>query len=604
MADEAAPLPQLERAPFAMPTGEVSVPGYDILGELGRGGMGVVYKARQASLKRLVALKMILGGVHASAQVFDRFRTEAEAIARLQRPNIVQIYEVGQHDGLPYLSLEYVDGGSLAQKVNGTPQPPRSAAQLIATLARAVQAAHERGVIHRDLKPANILLTAGGDPKVTDFGLAKQVEAGVGVTQSGAVVGTPSYMAPELAGGKTKEVGPPTDVYALGAILYELLTGRPPFRAVTALDTMLQVLSEEPVPPSRLQRKVPRDLETICLKCLEKNPRRRYPSAEGLAQDLDRFRRSEPIQARRPSVLTQAWYWVRRVERIRDAGVILIFVALSRLSIAIASIYGLISQAQNPVLATQTASHVSRMSRSGFEVGMIALGVWIGYRTLHRKRWALWAGFVLGLFSVGYELYEIAAFVFNSRVTFDRGNFYLSSFLRVLSGLIVPVLYGIACFAYSVNRDLFYPASDDDITSKHPAGRESEGEVLAREVKGCDRAGKRESICATVGLIFLALTAVLSIWARPRNNEFGASGISYVRSNDVPPTVAIELRRAETSPVEGLTEDKATGTKTQAEKIYLHKAAGISNADIASATVSKDNLGRPVISLKLTSQGE
>ena len=239
-------------------TNQHAIAGFEILGELGRGGMGVVYKARQIELKRLVALKMILAGSHAGHAQLARFRAEAEAVARLQHPNIVQIYEIGEQDGLPYFALEYMDGGSL-DSLGGTPLPPRQAAQLLETLARAIHYAHERGIIHRDLKPGNVLLTADAIvPKITDFGLAKQVESDAGQTKSGAVMGTPSYMAPEQAEGRIKEIGPRTDVYALGAILYELLTGRPPFRGASAVDTLLEVTTQDPLPPSRLQPKVPR----------------------------------------------------------------------------------------------------------------------------------------------------------------------------------------------------------------------------------------------------------------------------------------------------------------------------------------------------------
>jgi serine/threonine protein kinase len=288
------------------------IPGYEILGVLGRGGMGVVYKARQVSLKRLVALKMILAGSHAGPADLARFRVEAEAVARLQHPNIVQIYEVSEVSGLPYFSLEYVGGGSLARELAGTPMRSRRAAELLETLARAVHHAHRREIVHRDLKPANVLLTRDGVPKVADFGLAKQLETeGEHLTRSGAIMGTPSYMAPEQAEGKTKHIGPAADVYALGAILYEMLTGRPPFRAETPLDTILQVVSEEPVPPRRLQSKVPRDLETICLKCLEKRPAQRYPSAKALADDLRRFLNGEPIHARILGVVGRAWNWAK-----------------------------------------------------------------------------------------------------------------------------------------------------------------------------------------------------------------------------------------------------------------------------------------------------
>jgi eukaryotic-like serine/threonine-protein kinase len=309
------------------------VAGYEIDAVLGRGGMGVVYKARQKSLKRAVALKMILAGSHASERDLARFRVEAEAVARLQHPNIVQIYEVGEQDGYPYLSLEFVDGGSLAQRLAGTPLPGPEAARLIETLARAIHAAHLRGVIHRDLKPGNILLEEVQSPKskvqsqperprtldlglwtpkISDFGLAKRLDSEAAQTQSGAVLGTPSYMAPEQAAGRSHDVGPATDVYALGAILYELLTGRPPFKAATGVETMRQVLSDDPVPPSRLQPKVGRDLETICLKCLEKEPARRYASAEALADDLRRAQANEPITARPASAWERGRKWVKR----------------------------------------------------------------------------------------------------------------------------------------------------------------------------------------------------------------------------------------------------------------------------------------------------
>jgi ABC-type amino acid transport substrate-binding protein len=286
--------------------------GYEILEELGRGSMGVVYKAHQICLKRTVALKMILTGAHASEQQLARFRREGEAVARLQHPNIVQIYEVGEQDGCPYFSLEFVDGGSLAQRLEDTPQPILWSAQLVETLARAAHAAHEHGVIHRDLKPGNILLTSAGVAKITDFGLAKLLEDDADQTKTGTIQGTPSYMAPEQAGGPAKALGPPADVYALGAILYELLTGRPPFRAETVLETLRQLRERDPDPPRAFNADVPRDLQTICLKALAKEPRQRYPSARALAEDLARFVNGQPIQARPVSRLERCWRWCRR----------------------------------------------------------------------------------------------------------------------------------------------------------------------------------------------------------------------------------------------------------------------------------------------------
>jgi hypothetical protein len=287
------------------------VPGYEIVRELGRGGMGVVYQARHLKLNRFVALKMILAGSHAGAAARDRFQTEAEAIARLQHPNIVQVHEVGEHEGKPYFALEFCGGGNLANKLGGTPLPARNAAALVETLARAMQAAHEQHVIHRDLKPANVLLADDGTLKITDFGLAKKLDE-ANQTQSGAIMGTPWYMAPEQAVGKSDKTGQASDVYALGAILYECLTGRPPFKAATALETIQQVVSDEPVRPSQLQTKVPRDLETICLKCLHKEPSRRYATARDLAEDLRRFLKGEPIVARPVGQLERTAKWIKR----------------------------------------------------------------------------------------------------------------------------------------------------------------------------------------------------------------------------------------------------------------------------------------------------
>jgi hypothetical protein len=286
-------------------------PGYALLGELGRGGMGVVYQARQVSAGRVVALKMLLHAGHADADQLARFRTEAQAVARLQHRHVIQVFEVGEHQGLPFFSLEYCPGGSLDRRLAGTPLPAAEAAALVEQVARGVQAAHDAKVIHRDLKPANVLLSADGTPKVSDFGLARKLDA-PGATRSGAVMGTPSYMAPEQARGQVDRLGAAVDVYALGAVLYECLTGRPPFRAAAVMDTLRQVLSEEPVPPRQLNAKVPRDLETVCLKCLEKEPGRRYASAAALAEDLGRFGRGEPVLARPVGAAERAAKWVRR----------------------------------------------------------------------------------------------------------------------------------------------------------------------------------------------------------------------------------------------------------------------------------------------------
>jgi serine/threonine-protein kinase len=288
------------------------VPGYRMEALLGRGGMGVVYRAWHLRLNRAVALKMLLAGPCARPEELERFLREAEAVAALRHPNIVQVYDVGDVDGRPYFTMEFIEGGNLGEQIQGVPQPARQGAALVATLADAIHAAHQNGIVHRDLKPGNILLTADGTPKVTDFGLARRLQGEGGLTLSGVPMGTPSYMAPEQARGNKGAVGPATDVYALGAILYELLTGRPPFRAESATATLQQVVADEPVPPARLNPRVPRDLQTICLKCLYKESHKRYGSAQALAEDLRRFERGEPIKARPVGSLERAVRWVRR----------------------------------------------------------------------------------------------------------------------------------------------------------------------------------------------------------------------------------------------------------------------------------------------------
>jgi serine/threonine protein kinase/WD40 repeat protein len=286
--------------------------GYQVLSELGHGGMGVVYKAQQQKPRRLVAIKMIRALEHPSPDELKRFLSEAEAIAQLQHPHIVQVYEVGHVNDRPYFTMEFLAGGNLAQKQEGALQSPHAAAALVETLSRAMHYAHQLGIVHRDLKPANVLLTADGVPKISDFGLAKRLEGGASLTQSGAIIGTPSYMAPEQAGGKPKQIGPAVDVYALGAILYQLLTGRPPFKGETPWDTLQQVVADEVITPRRLLPRLPRDLETICLKCLQKEPAKRYASAEKLADELARFLRGEPIQARPLGATGRLWRWARR----------------------------------------------------------------------------------------------------------------------------------------------------------------------------------------------------------------------------------------------------------------------------------------------------
>ena len=302
--------------PTPSPTDLPRIPGYELQEVLGRGGMGVVYKARQLRLNRPVALKMLLAGPYARPEELERFLREAEAVASLRHANIVQVYDVGNVVGRPYFTMELVEGGSLAQQLAGAPQPARQAAALVVTIAQAIHAAHQRGIVHRDLKPGNILLSADGTPKITDFGLARRLDDGSGLTVSGFPVGTPSYMAPEQARGHKDALGPGADVYALGAILYELLTGRPPFQGETAAETVQQVIFQDPVSPSSLNAKVPRDLETICLKCLHKEAARRYASAAALADDLQRYLYGEAIAARPEGRLERLARRVRRASAL------------------------------------------------------------------------------------------------------------------------------------------------------------------------------------------------------------------------------------------------------------------------------------------------
>jgi serine/threonine-protein kinase len=363
--------------PSGPPVGLPAVPGYEVLAELGKGGMGVVYLARHEKLNRTVALKMLRPGEWEGPDGLARFRREGELLASLQHPNVVQVFDVGEHAGLPFLALEYVPGGPLTRRLGGQPQPPRDAAALVEAVARAVHAAHGKGIVHRDLKPGNILLMSGESPdthhspltthqaKVADFGLAR-LTGSHDLTQPGAIVGTPGYMAPEQAGGKG--VGPAADVWALGAILYECLTGRPPFKGVTAAETVLQVLSDDPAPVRVLNRRVPRDLETVALKCLEKDPRKRYPSAEALADDLRRFLDGRPTVARPVGALGRAGRWCRR--RPREA-------ALGALAAA-AVLAGVVTWA---VLSRQSAARSAGAMRELYEargeaVALRDLGRW------------------------------------------------------------------------------------------------------------------------------------------------------------------------------------------------------------------------------------
>jgi tRNA A-37 threonylcarbamoyl transferase component Bud32 len=342
-------------APARPRVGGDGLPGYELLDEIGAGGMGVVYKARQIKLDRVVALKMLLAGARANTDQLARFKAEALAVARLDHPNIVQVYDIGEHDGLPFFAMEYVAGAPLDKKLNRQPMEPADAARLLEAVARAMHYAHQRGIIHRDLKPSNILIAADGTPKVTDFGLAKTLAEGEeGQTRTGTVMGTPNYMAPEQAEGHTKHVTHLADVYALGATLYELVTGRPPFQGPSAVAVIAQVRSREPVSPTQLAPGLPRDLETICLKCLQKEPAKRYPTAQDLADDLKRFREGLPIVARPISSAEKMVRWCRR--KPREAALTLTAAGLAVLLFAGSIAAAVVYRFQNDEIGSKNAA--------------------------------------------------------------------------------------------------------------------------------------------------------------------------------------------------------------------------------------------------------
>lgn len=338
---------------------QIQIEGYEIIEEVGRGAFGVVYRARDRKLNRLIALKLIHAGPRLPPEARQRFMAEAMTIARLKHPNIIQIYAVGEHAGCPFLSLELVDGGNLAVWMNGKPQPVLDCIRIVSSLAQAIDYAHRNGVVHRDLKPANVLFIAVADEagkreiKITDFGIAKVLpEPGItqaGMTQTNEILGTPAYMAPEQANGKASQIGPATDVYSIGAIFYELLTGRPPFQGANTLDTLMQALWQDPVPVRLLVPRVPRDVETICLKCLQKDPQRRYLTAAALADDLRRFEKGEPIMARPVGIAERAMKWIRR----HPAIVVSVTAAMLTVLILICTAFGMLSQRASTIAAVE-----------------------------------------------------------------------------------------------------------------------------------------------------------------------------------------------------------------------------------------------------------
>jgi hypothetical protein len=367
---------------------------YEILGEVGRGGMGVVYRAWEPALQRFVAIKMLLPGAVADEAELRRFKSEAEATARLQHPHIVAVHRAGEHDGRHYFSMEFIGGPSLAQRLTDGPLPGRAAARYVAVVARALHHAHQHGILHRDMKPGNVLLDANDDPHVTDFGLAKQLRADAGQTKTGAVVGTPGSMSPEQAAG-SRSLSPACDVYGLGALLYELLTARPPFKAETTLDTLLQVLETEPAPPRLLNPRIERDLETICLKCLRKDPRARYPSALALAEDLERYLQGEAIEARSLNLVDRLARALDRSQydvEFRAYGTVLYWFAL---------IVGVIHVVKHFLIA----NHLSVPWIAGWQTLQFVLMVLVLYwyrpqgllpgTTAERQLWSVWIGYIL-----------------------------------------------------------------------------------------------------------------------------------------------------------------------------------------------------------------
>ena len=378
-----------------------AIPGYEIVGELGRGGMGVVYQARQVGANRLVALKMIIAGEYASPDIVLRFRTEATAIARLQHPHVVNVYDVSEYAGRPYFSMEYCPAGTLSG--NG-PAAPQAAAETVSKLARGMAAAHAAGIVHRDLKPANILIGADGEPKIADFGLAKRTTpdgTANGMTRTGAVMGTPSYMAPEQAFGDSKNVGPPADVYALGAILYELLSGRPPFTGPTPVETIMKVIGEDPVPLRRVRADIPRALEAICQKCLEKNPQHRYPSAAALADDLNRYLTGEPISIGQTGIggrLIGAMDRIQLKEQFSDYGSFLLALAPVMLLPEIATTLLVAVDGPNEAM---WAINIARAAAFLLAVGYFRGWEWLPRNAIERQLWAIWGGYLVACFAYG-----------------------------------------------------------------------------------------------------------------------------------------------------------------------------------------------------------
>jgi serine/threonine-protein kinase len=473
-----------------------AIPGYELLGILGRGGMGVVYKARQVKAGRLVGLKCVRDGRLASAEDVSRFAAEARAAAGLDHPNIVPIYEVGEHDGRHYFTMKLVAGRSLAEQVASGPLSSSDAATVVKAVAHAVHYAHTQKIIHRDLKPANILLDGGGQPHVTDFGLAKRLGGDEGLTQTGAVVGTPGYMAPEQAAGRGKDPTVATDVYGLGAVLYALLTGRPPFHAETLLHTLTQVIHQPPAPPRLLNPNVERDLETICLKCLEKEAARRYASAAEVADELGRYLRREPIKAVPPSLAERLR---REVDRRRDVfdgrmwGNQNLFAA----PVVFATHLGIYAAVQTPwPAALFWACVVVHWLLAALSVRVVAAGRKTAFSADERNLASIWGAYcvstlVLCVLAAPWDRESILAIYPPLAVL--TGGFYVV-LARLLWGRMY--VYGLACFVVAGLMKWWEPAwAPIYFALLYGCGSLVAGILLRRHAARLEAAGGRPSPC-------------------------------------------------------------------------------------------------------------
>jgi serine/threonine protein kinase len=422
---------------------------YELLTEIARGGMGVVYRARQTALDRIVALKMILAGRLADAEDVSRFRTEAEAAARLQHPNIVAVHDVGDCDGQHYFTMEYIEGTSLDRRLAQGPLPGKSAARYVRILARAVAYAHKQGILHRDLKPSNILIDVEDEPHITDFGLAKRLgPANAGHTRTGAVLGTPSYMSPEQAQGKSNDLGPACDVYSLGAILYELVTGRPPFRAATPLDTVMQVIDHQPVPPRLLNPNIDHDLETICLKCLEKGPELRYASADELGEDLQRYLDGESVQARSFSMIDRLAHVLERDRGTAD------FATWSSMVLVMAVVVGLEHLLVFGLVLTGQPGYFITLARF-LQFVLLGYLFWRnrGSRLLptsaaERELWTIWIGY----FTVYFFIVIVTRLLIHFDVVKASEHWHAAPYLRELFPYpFIGLVSGLAFFIMGAN---------------------------------------------------------------------------------------------------------------------------------------------------------